>query len=216
MHIETERLVIRELEMTDAADLLKIKYDPQVMEYAPDFIKCDASEADIEDAIRDFIGRRDAGDFAREYLLAVTLREDGALIGVICISESGILRETEMGWMFRSEYCGRGYASEAARAASDAVLRTYGMPYLIVTMDVDNPASFRTAQKSGFRLFEKRVPYDYHYSRVDVEKPDEVDAYFAKNQAEVGPNYYYFRKYHPDDQGAAKFYGDTVYDGRFS
>ena len=32
MHIETERLVIRELEMTDAADLLKIKYDPQVME----------------------------------------------------------------------------------------------------------------------------------------------------------------------------------------
>lgn len=62
-------------------------------------------------------------------------------------------------------------------------------------MDVDNPASFRTAKKSGFRLFEKRVQYDYHYSDYNVEDFNEVGKYFTKKQSETGSSYYYFRKF---------------------
>ncbi|MCL2003563.1 MAG: GNAT family N-acetyltransferase [Oscillospiraceae bacterium] len=39
MYIETQRLVIRDFDEKDAAALLEIKYDPQVMEYNPTQIR---------------------------------------------------------------------------------------------------------------------------------------------------------------------------------
>jgi len=87
---------------------------------------------------------------------------------------------------------------------------------MAVVMDVDNPASFRTAQKSGFRLFEKRVPYDYHYSDCDAGDFHAIGEHFCKKQSAVGSCYYYFRKFNQNSGTTSRFYGDTVYDGRFS
>lgn len=89
----------------------------------------------------------------------------------------------------------RGYASEAAQAFAERFCRENGADYLIAIMDTDNPASFRTAEKSGFRLFEKRTVYDGHYGR-----------YFD--------DYYYFRRYRSGSTTRQKFYGDVPYDGR--
>lgn len=60
------------------------------------------------------------------------------------------------------------------------------------------------------------MPYDYHYSQYDVENFEEVRAHFAHNQAQTGSCYYYFRKFNRNSRTAAQFYGDVVYDGRFS
>jgi hypothetical protein len=81
---------------------------------------------------------------------------------------------------------------------------------------VDNPASFHTALKSGFRLFEKRVPYDYFYSHADPNDFDEVGNYLTEKQSETGSCYYYFRKYNPISEMNLRFYGDAPYDGRFA
>jgi hypothetical protein len=51
MHIETERLIIRNLTEQDAEDLLDIKYDKQVLKYDPTFIKRDATINDIQKQI---------------------------------------------------------------------------------------------------------------------------------------------------------------------
>ncbi len=45
MHIETKRLVIRPFEMNDAGALERIKYDPEVMHFIPDFIGRGADRA---------------------------------------------------------------------------------------------------------------------------------------------------------------------------
>ena len=71
-------------------------------------------------------------------------------------------------------------------------------------------------QKSVFKLFEKRVPYDYHYAECNAENHGDVAAHFAVNQARTGSCYYYFRKFRKDSAITNRFYGDTPYDGRFS
>jgi ribosomal-protein-alanine N-acetyltransferase len=216
MLVETERLILRDFEERDAATLLELKYDKQVMEYHPTFIKRDATIDDAKDAISFFQSVKDKGDFDREIYFAIALKSSGTVIGAITVSKMEYLYETQIGWMMKSEYTGKGYASEAGAAASDYLLDAFSFDYLSVAMDVDNPASFRTAQKSGFRLFEKRVPYDYHYSKCNVEDFNAVSDHFAYKQSETGSCYYYFRKFNKNSRITSQFYGDTKYDGRFS
>jgi len=206
MHITTERLIIRRFTKQDADALYAIKYDEQVLKYSPDFIKRDATITDIKEAIANDDGT----------LYAICLKDSGGAIGAITVSRLDYLYETQIGWKIRSEYTGQGYASEAGAAASDELLEALRLDYIVAVMDVDNPASFRTAQRSGFRLFEKRVPYDYHYSTCNAEDHGEVQEHFAAKQAEIGSCYYYFRKYNKNSQTAYRFYGDARYEGRFS
>ena len=72
---------------------------------------------------------------------------------------------------------------------------THGVDYMVVVMDIDNPASRRTAEKSGFRLFEKRTVYDYHYNQYCDD-------------------YLYFRRYWSGCTLKNQYYGDTPYYGR--
>lgn len=216
MLVETERLILREFKVEDAEALLELKYDNQIMEYHPTFIKRNATIDDARESISFFQSVKDTGNFNREVYFAITLKSSDKIIGTITVSTLKYLYEIQMGWMINNQYTGKGYASEAGRAASDYLLEALSLDYLSVVMDVDNPASFRTAQKSGFRLFEKRVPYDYHYSKCNVEDFIAVRDNFFNNQNETGSCYYYFRKFNKNSKITSCFYGDTKYDGRFS
>jgi len=202
MYIETERLIIRDLTEKDAEALLEIKYDEQVMKYNPTFIERDVTEIDINSI--------------KNRYFAICLKESGVVIGTITVDYLDYLYEHQMGWNMNGKYTGKGYASEAGAAVSDYLLETLSLDYMSVVMDVDNPASFRTAQKSGFKLFEKRVPYDYFYRTCGDEDHEAVGKHFAVNQAGVGGNYYYFRKFNKNSKTKCRFYGDTAYNGRFS
>ena len=216
MFIKTNRLIIRDLERGDEQRLLDVKNDKYVIEYNPTFIKRNAALNDIITFIDYCQDVKGTGDFSHNISYAIVFGNSNTIIGVITVSPLPYLRETQIGWMMLSEFTGKGYASEAGSAVSDYILDTYNYEYLAVTMDTDNPASFRSAQKSGFRLFEKRVAYDYYYSSCNAEDFKEVNDYFEKNQSQVGSNYYYFRKYNKDSKTTAKFYGDLTYGGRFS
>ena len=47
MKIETPRLIIRPFQEKDADALYRIKTDPRVMEYCPDFLDVDAKREDM-------------------------------------------------------------------------------------------------------------------------------------------------------------------------
>lgn len=208
MYIQTDRLIIRDLTENDAESLLEIKYDEQVLKYDPTFIKRDAKVTDVNEYINSIETPKDC---------AICLKESDVVIGVITVSNLDYLYELQIGWMMNGKYTGNGYASEAGAAVSDYLLDTLSLDYISVTMDTDNPASFKTAQKSGFKLFEKRYPYDYFYSECDVENFDEVNKYFKYLQSRgYCDGYYYFRKFNKNSKIKSQFYGDTEYEGRFS
>ena len=216
MYIETKRLIIRNFNDQDAEALLALKYDTQVLEYSPTFIKRDATIDDVNEAIILWRSMEGKDIFEKGANYAICLKTSGTLIGAVTVGGLEYLYEMQIGWMMNNEYTGKGYASEAGAAASDYLLDHFSLDYISVVMDVDNPASFRTAQKSGFKLFEKRVPYDYYYSTHNAEDFTGVGDYFTNNQSTTGSCYYYFRKFRKDSNITSRYYGDTTYDGRFS
>lgn len=216
MFIKTERLILREFAERDAAALLEIKYDEQVLKYDPTFIKRDATIDDAKEAIVFWQDVKEKDIYEKGIHYAICMQNSGDVIGAITVGVLEYLYELQIGWMMNSKYIGKGYASEAGTAASDYLLEMLSLEYISVVMDVDNPASFRTAQKSGFKLFEKRIPYDYHYSKCNVEDFNAVGENFIRKQRETGSCYYYFRKFNRNSKTTSQFYGDTKYDGRFS
>ena len=194
MRIETERLIVRSFEERDADALYRIKTDPMVAEYIPDFLDVGAKPEDMPEHIRRFRLAEESGPDAYR-CCAIESRESGEVMGCIDYSLQNMLREHQLGWMMIGRFTKNGFASEAAAACAEHFCRTYGLEYLIAVMDVDNPASRRTAEKSGFRLFEKRTVYDYSYNRWCDD-------------------YYYFRRYYSGSTLKERFYGDTPYYGR--
>lgn len=58
--------------------------------------------------------------------------------------------ETEIGWVVTRQHWRHGYATEAALAARDWVVRERGVERLISLINVENQASIRVAEKLGF------------------------------------------------------------------
>jgi len=195
MYIETDRLIVRTFRETDTDALYRIKTDPQVMYYCPDLLDVEVQPTDIVNYIREFRNMEENGDRDTWRCYAIEHRQTSEVIGCLTFGKSEMLHEYELGWMMLGEHTGNGYAAEAAEAFAEEFCRTNGIDYLIVVMDVDNPASRRTAEKSGFKLFEKRTVYDYFYNRYCDD-------------------YYYFRRYWSGCTLKDKFYGDTPYTGR--
>lgn len=200
MFIETNRLIIRDLMEQDTEALLEIKYDKQVMKYHPTLFGENATIDYIKVVISFYQSIKERGLIydekypERGYLSAVCLKDSGVVIGVITFNQHTLVNEWHIGWYFLSRYTGKGYASEAAAAASDYFLEVLSLDYISADVRDDNPASFRTAQKSGFKLIEKRVAFDYDRPDCDVEDFHAVCDYFARLQNYVGSCGYYFQK----------------------
>ena len=195
MFIETERLVVRTFREEDVSALYQIAYDPDVLEYCPDLLKRDVTEAEVLEFIQDFIRMDDENDIDTWRAYAIENRETGEVMGCVTFSKNSMLNEYEIGWMMLKRYTKKGYASEAAQAYAEYFCAAYGVEYLIVVMDVDNPASYKAAEKCGFKLFEKRTVYDYHYNRY-------------------GDDYFYFRRYSANCTRRVRSYDDAPYSGR--
>ena len=145
MLIETTRLIVRPFREKDADTLYRIKSDPQVMEFCPDFLDVDAKQADMPGYIRAFQRIEESSDTDAWRCYAIESRETGEVLGALTFCKQKMLHEYDLGWMMISSYTGKGYASEAAEAFAEYFCRTHNVDYLTAVMDVDNPASRRTA-----------------------------------------------------------------------
>lgn len=196
MYIETKRLVLRELLEEEAEVLLEISNDKQVKKYHPAFFENSTLDF-IKTAISYFQINAKIGvkNPEHEFLLAVCLKDTGEVVGVITLnSKKEPPKEWHIGWYFLSRYTGKGYASEAGAAASDYFLEYLSLDYISAGVRVDNPASFRTAQKSGFTLIEKRIPYNA-YESCHINDFNAVAHYFSNIPCErANGNWFYFQK----------------------
>lgn len=195
MYIETKRLIIRDFNENDVNALYRIKTDDQVLKFAPDFLEVEPDLSNTINHINYFKQLENDADIDTWRCYAIEHKQTHEVMGCLCFCKEDMLFEYELGWMMIGEFTKNGYASEAAEAFAEWFCEKYGVDYLIAVMDVDNPASFRSAEKAGFKLFEKRTVYDYSYNRY-------------------GDDYYYLRRYYSKCTLADKFYGDSPYEGR--
>lgn len=145
--LDTPRLRLRPLRHDDAATLLAIFGDPQVMRYwsTPPW----SSLADAEG----FVERNRAAMACGEYLrLGLERRDDGALLGqctLFAISTSN--RRAEMGYSMAAAAWGQGYMHEALQALLDHGFGALKLHRVEADIDPRNTASARSLQRLGFR-----------------------------------------------------------------
>src|SRR5258708_4542235 len=122
--IETERLLLRRWRAGDRAPFAEMNADPQVIEYLRGALTAKESDA--------YADRIEAHFEAHRYgLWAVEAPGVTLFAGFVglCVArfEAHVTPCVEIGWRLAPAYWGRGYATEAARAALDFGFRDVGL-----------------------------------------------------------------------------------------
>jgi RimJ/RimL family protein N-acetyltransferase len=140
IEIQTERLKLRPLRMSDAARVARFAGDPgvarMILRAPTPYLECAA-----EGWIMTLNARAPLG---QDFVFAADIEGEG-LVGVIGAHKSG--DGFEVGYWFGRPYWGRGYATEALRGF---VSEAQSLGALQAGHFVDNPASGRVLEKGGF------------------------------------------------------------------
>ena len=163
--LETERLYLRPVTVEDAELMLAIWNDPAFMRNVADrgIRTMVEARAAIESGAQKLFADYGYGPFS------LALKSDGSMIGICGLFKRDNLVDPDIGFSVLPEYCGRGYAGEAAIAVVDYA-RHLGITALTAIVSPTNEPSIGLIRKLGL-TFERMItmPGDDHaiclYSR---------------------------------------------------
>ena len=143
--IETSRLVLRRVVMSDAERITSLIKDPRIYRMVARI----APNQDLQ-TTRDWIAThadRRAAD--TDHVFAVT-RFGDPLIGLVGMHRSSVHYPFELGYWTAPEAWGAGYTTESAGALINWIEKTRKHKAIVSGYFVDNPASGRVLAKLGF------------------------------------------------------------------
>lgn len=143
--LQTERLILREMTAEDTDDLLVIFSDPKVMESF-------GGKPFDRGQMERWVHRNLEHQLTYGYgLFSVIHRQDDILVGDCGLEHMEVEArpEVELGYDFRSDYWGRGLATEAAGAVRDFALHQLQLRRIISLIRPENARSRRVAEKIG-------------------------------------------------------------------
>ena len=151
--VETERLVVRQFQMSDVAAMNAVFGDPEVMRYG------DGVESG--QWVRDWLSQRidNADQIPGVSPWAVEIKSNSETIGycgLFYFPDICGQSEIEVGYRLARDYWGHGYATEAVCGVRDHAFYSLSIPRLIAMVDPENTASINVAKKAGF-CYEKDV-----------------------------------------------------------
>lgn len=139
MFIETDRMVVRDFTLEDAADLHEIFGDAETMKNCEPPYDSEKTKMFLQDFC---VGRHGA--------LAAVLKESGKMVGYVLFNEmeTGVY---EIGWIFNRRHWRKGYAYEACRAVMDYAFSQGGASKIFAEA-IDGVKSVGLMKKLGMRL----------------------------------------------------------------
>ena len=145
--LETPRLSLRLMRLSDIDELLGIFGDPLVMAA---FNTIPFNRDQMTKWVRRNLDHQDAYGYG---LFSVILKSEDLLIGDCGLEHMEVEGEqiTELGYDFKSKYWNQGYATEAGRAVRDYAFDVLHIPYLISLIRVGNESSRRVSAKIGMQ-----------------------------------------------------------------
>ena len=163
--IETQRLILREFQREDLAELAPILADSQVMKFSPTGVN---SIKQVQERIESFINCYKKFGFGK---WAVIFKEHNKLIGYCGIAVERIDNqdESELGYRLNSRYWGQNLATEAALATIQYGFNQFKLPYVLGIVERENIASVRVLQKIGMQYKRKTI---FHGVEMDVYRVD--------------------------------------------
>lgn len=144
--LETERLILREWTLDDAPALFEICRDAEVMLYIGTG-KPYTTLDEAEKFLRWAVAYQKENGFCR---WAVVEKASGKIVGSCGFAYPHETPEIELGYLFDRAVWGKGFATEAARAALSYGFEKLGFREIIAITDLENTASQRVLEKIGF------------------------------------------------------------------
>jgi [ribosomal protein S5]-alanine N-acetyltransferase len=143
--LETERLLLREVEPADADFVLDLLNQPSFKKFIGD-----RGVRTIEQA-RDYIATRFTDSYQENGfgLYLVELKTDGTPIGVSGFVKRRELDDPDIGFALLPQFERKGYAFEAAHAVMRYGRETLGLLRVLAITTLDNESSGRLLEKIG-------------------------------------------------------------------
>ena len=155
--IETKRLLLRIFSIEDAPLIYELNHDPDVIRYTYDPIK------DLEHA-RQVLEKT----ILPQYVLynhgrwAVHLKTRLEFLGWCGLKAKPDRDEIDLGYRFKKEYWGKGYATEAALACIKYGFEKLYLKRIIGRAVPENRMSLNVLKKCGMRFVEEGIADGYH------------------------------------------------------
>jgi RimJ/RimL family protein N-acetyltransferase len=148
----TERLIIREIEESDAAFMNALLNSPGFIKYIGD------RGVRTDDDARVFIRER----YQKSYLdngyglYVVALKEDMTQVGICGFVRRDTLPGPDLGFAFLPEFEGKGFGTESSKAVLTFGREILGFERVLAITTLDNSASIKLLEKLGF-TFDKTM-----------------------------------------------------------
>ncbi|RYG20848.1 N-acetyltransferase [bacterium] len=144
--LETDRLRLRPVQLSDAPRIQVIFPHPEVVRYLATAIAWPYPEDGAETFLRALLPKIEASE---EYAWAIEIRgeEREGMIGLIALTPGSDL--DHRGFWLAEPYWGKGYMREAASAVNDFAFDSLGMKELLLGNAAPNAASHRLKESAG-------------------------------------------------------------------
>lgn len=163
--LETPRLLLRPWAATDAEVLFDVLQEEGILRYFPN------PHAPPRKRVDAYIAHHLAHWQERGYgHWAIVTPQDGQVVGWNGLEFLPDLDETEVAYLLSKRVWGRGYASEAARAAIRFGFETVGLTHIIGLVHPDNIASISVLEKCGLRFANHITLWGMAMSRYSLDR----------------------------------------------
>ncbi|MGJ8683406.1 MAG: GNAT family N-acetyltransferase [Nonlabens sp.] len=158
---ETERLLLRPFQESDAPFLYELNSDEEVMRYTGDFPfeNIEAARLFAINYIENPESQYQKYNMGR---LAVVRKEDQAFLGWTGLKYHEKENTVDTGYRLMKKYWGNGYATESTRRALQHAFEDHKLTQVIAHVHELNVSSQRVAQKLGMKI-DHRFLWDGRY-----------------------------------------------------
>lgn len=165
--VETERLILRRYMPSDLEDLYEYLSDPEVVAYEP-------YRPMTKEEVRENLNWR----ISTEEMIAVELKATGKMIGNVYLGKREF-DALEIGYVFRRDAWGKGYAQESCEKLIDLAFRN-GAHRIFAECDPQNRNSWALLERLGFER-EAHLKKNVYFWRDESGRPIWKDTYiYAK------------------------------------
>ena len=148
--IETERLILRPMALTDVDDLLEYQSHPEIVRYIPwpERTREQVIEAATKTIATGKFDLKEDGD----YIVLVWELKNGKVIGQSNMGLRSVRDKcSDIGWVTHQDFQRQGYAFEATHALIKYGFENFPLHRIVADIDTRNPESAAMAEKLGMR-----------------------------------------------------------------
>jgi RimJ/RimL family protein N-acetyltransferase len=146
--LETERLLLRHLTADDADFFLALLNEPGWIDNIGD------RGIRTVEAAAEYIARSYAASYETlgYGLYLVELKDTGERLGICGLIKRDSLEDVDIGFAFRQQYWGNGYAVESAAAVLEYGHHTLGITRIVAITSQTNKSSAKVLEKIGLKF----------------------------------------------------------------